>query len=495
VGTVFRDKRIKALVVRYSGMRGDTNHPADIDRMRPYGRRINEEIVELDDLQCRMRRVGTSNLTEIMDDYDLLPVHNFRYGSHPDTEKINSEVWEQWFTQGLPDGCWYGCTMSCSHAVEGYELKTGPYAGNRVMVDGPEYETVAGCGSNLGIFEPWAIVELNFYCDTYGVDTISFATSTAFAMECYEMDLIDKEVTGGLELTFGNAEAALEVLHQMARGEGIGVIIGQGVRRMKQLFAEKYGADPLLLQDIGMENKGLEFSEYVTKESLAQQGGYCMTNKGAQHDEAWLIFMDMVNKQLPTFEDKAEALHYFPMWRTWFGLNGLCKLPWNDITPADNAETDEPAKVPEHVENYVNIFSGTTGREVTKEDLISMSESVYNFQRVFNIRLGSGLREHDNCPYRAMGPVTETEYKSRSERYDKQLKDLAGLDPEAMTTKEKMAALRSYREEQYERLIDAVYERRGWTCQGVPTPETLKRLKIDFPEVVEVVEPHLNGAS
>ncbi len=105
-----------------------------------------------------------------------------------------------------------------------------------------------------------------------------------------------------------------------------------------------------------MENKGMEYSEYMTKESLAQQGGYGLTNKGAQHDEAWLIFMDMVNNQIPTFEDKAEALHYFPMWRTWFGLNGLCKLPWNDIEPADNALTDEPAKVPEHVANYVGAL-------------------------------------------------------------------------------------------------------------------------------------------
>jgi aldehyde:ferredoxin oxidoreductase len=492
VGTVFRDKKIKALVVRFAGMRGDTNQPDDMERMRPFGKRINKEIVELDDLQCRMRRVGTSNLTEIMDDYDLLPVHNFRFGSHPDTRNIDSTVWEEWFTQGLPDGCWYGCTMSCSHAVDGYTLKTGPYAGDKVMVDGPEYETVAGCGSNLGIFEPWAIVEQNFYCDTYGIDTISFATATAFAMECYEMGLIDDTVTGGIKLNFGNAEAALTVLHQMAKGEGFGAVIGQGVRRMKGLFADKYGADPQILQDIGMENKGMEFSEYVTKESLAQQGGYGMTNKGAQHDEAWLIFMDMVNKQLPTFEDKAEALHYFPMWRTWFGLNGLCKLPWNDITPANNAETNEPAKVPEHVENYVNLFIGTTGRQVTKEDLITMSEGVYNFQRVFNIRMGSGRREQDAIPYRAMGPVTREEYESRAERYDRQLTESVGIDPSGMNVDEKIASLREYREDQYEQLLDAVYKRRGWTTQGVPTLATLERLKIDFPELIEVVEPYLD---
>ncbi len=491
IGTVFRDKRIKALVVRYTGLRADSNDPADIKRIRAVGQRINKEIVELDDQQNRMRRVGTAHLVEIMNDYDLLPVHNFKYGSHPDAAKISSKVWEKIYTQGIPDACFYGCTMACSKGVDQFCLKTGPYKGQLVTVDGPEYETIAGCGSNLGIFNPADILELNFYCDAYGIDTISFATLTAFIMECYEAGILDKEKTGGLELRFGNAAAALELLHQMARGEGFGLIAGMGVRAMKDYFVEHFGADRAFLEDIGMENKGMEYSEYVSKESLAQQGGYGMTNKGAQHDEAWLIFMDMVNNQIPTFEDKAEALHYFPMWRTWFGLNGLCKLPWNDIEPADNAFTDEPAKVPEHVENYVALFSGITGQEVTKEDLITMSERVYNFQRVFNLRMGSGRREHDRIPYRSAGPVTVEEYESRAERYDKQLRELLGLDPTTMSTQEKIAALRRYREEQYSRLQDAVYKRRGWTRDGVPTLEKLHELGIDFPEVVEVVKAHL----
>ena len=94
----------------------------------------------------------------------------------------------------------------------------------------------------------------------------------------------------------------------MGQGRGFGKTVGLGIRRMKKLFAEKYGQDPRLLNDIGMEAKGMEYSEYVTKESLAMQGGYGLALKGAQHDEAWLIFMDMVNKQIPAFEDKAEAL-------------------------------------------------------------------------------------------------------------------------------------------------------------------------------------------
>jgi aldehyde:ferredoxin oxidoreductase len=195
---------------------------------------------------------------------------------------------------------------------------------------------------------------------------------------------------------------------------------------------------------------------------------------------------------MPTFEQKAENLHWFPMWRTWFGLNGLCKLPWNDVMPEGNKQTKEPAKVMAHVENYAKLFYAVTGRKVTVDDLILMSEKVYNFQRVFNLRMGYGTREHDTVPYRAVGPVTKEEYESRSERYDKQLKEKLGMDPTGKSTEEKMAALRKYREGEYEKLKDAVYKRRGWTPNGVPTVEKAKALGIDFKDVIELLKRHEN---
>ncbi|MGQ9846735.1 MAG: aldehyde ferredoxin oxidoreductase family protein [Bacteroidales bacterium] len=489
IGTVFRDKKIKAIVCKIPGVKGNLNNVADLDAIIERGRRFNKEIRELDDKQNQMRTKGTAHLVEIMNDYDLLPVKNFKYGSHPDAAKISSEVWKSYFTQGIPDGCWIGCSMSCSKGVDNFELKTGPFKGKKVLVDGPEYETAAGLGSNCGIFDPEHILEANFYCDVYGICTITFGTLTAFLMECYEYGIINKERTLGLELTWGNGSAVLEMLHQMARGEGFGKIAGMGTLKLKQMFIEKGWGDAQLLNDIAMVNKGLEYSQYVSKESLAQQGGYAMTNKGPQHDEAWLIFMDMVNNQIPTFEDKAEALHYFPMFRTWFALQGLCKLPWNDIEPENNHLTDEPAKVPEHVDNYVTIYNAVTGNNIDKFELIRQSERVYNFQRIFNIRRGYGTRKYDAQPYRAAGPVTKEEYESRAERYDNQLRTLVGINPEGMSTEEKMKALRQYRENRYEQLLDAVYKRRGWNKNGVPTIEHLKNIKMDLPELIEVVAP------
>ena len=485
-GTVFRDKKIKAIVAKFSKMTSDINHPADPNMLKAVGRTYTKEIKTLDPQQNQMAIVGTTHIVNVMNDYDLLPTNNFRYGSHPDGQNLGREVYRKKFDPGF-DGCWMGCPVACSHTIKDFKLKTGPYKGQSVWVDGPDYETIAGCGSNWGIFDPEFVIEVNFYCDTYGLDTISLGTSVAFVMECYEMGLIDNEATGGLELRFGNKHAALELLHQTASGEGFGAIVGQGIRKMKDIFARDFGANLDLMRDIGMESKGLEVSEYVTKESLAQQGGYGLALKGPQHDEAWLIFLDMVSKLMPTFEQKAEALWWFPMWRTWFGLNGLCKLPWNDIVPEDNNASQEPAKVMKHVQWYAEYFSAVTGIEATPDALIKMSERVYNFQRIFNLRQGFGTREHDILPYRAIGPVTAEEYESRYDRYDEQLRELGILDPGGKRTEEKLKALRRYREQQYEKLKDAVYKRRGWTQDGVPTLEKVKELGIDLPEVLELI--------
>ncbi len=487
-GTVLRDKKIKAIVVRYSDTGADSNGVANMELIRKAGKRINYDIATYDASQNDMRGTGTPYLVEIMDKFELLPVKNFRFGHHEDSHKVAGDIWKPMFDKRGPDGCWYGCSMSCAHAVAEYTLQTGPYQGEKVFVDGPEYETLGACSSNPCIFDPGQVLEINFYADTYGIDTISLGNSIAYAMECYEYGIINKEITGGLELTWGNFEATMELIHQMSRGEGFGVVVGQGIRSMKKVFAEQYGGDPQLLKDIGMEVKGMEISEYLSKESLAQQGGYALASKGAQHDEAWLIFMELVHKQLPTFEAKAEALHYFPMWRTWFSLHGLCKLPWNDIIPESNRTAKEPAKVPEHVENYTLLYEGVLGEKIDIDGIILQSEKVYNFQRLFNLRLGFGTREYDYPPYRAMGPVTKVEYESRESYYDQWLQEEAGIDSTGLTIEERMAVLRKFREERYEKLVDAVYKRRGWSQNGIPTLETVKRLGIDFADVVELIQ-------
>ena len=117
-----------------------------------------------------------------------------------------------------------------------------------------------------------------------------------------------------------------------------------------------------------------------------------------------------------------------------------------------------------------------------------MSERVYNFQRIFNLRMGFGTRKHDDVPYRSVGPVTKEEYNSRSNRYDTQLREKMNVDPESISTEEKIRVLRSHRESEYEKLKDAVYKRRGWSGEGIPSLKKIKELGIDFPDILSVIE-------
>ena len=492
LGTVLRDKKIKAILTKVEKFDGVSNNPADSVTLAKVGTKLHREIRDLDRYQCNMRAVGTVHLVEIMDEYDLLPTENYRFGSFPKASKLYSQNFYKLFTKIIPDGCWHGCTMACAKTVDHFTVMTGPYKGEKVTVDGPEYETV-GCGSNMSIWDPLWVLEFNFYCDTYGLDTISTGTSIAFYMEMYEYGILNKKRCDGIELCFGNAEAVLEVIHRIAsgdKGEFIS-IASKGIRRVKDWLIKNNWGDIGIIEDCGMESKGLEYSEYVTKESLAMQGGYGLTLKGPQHDEAWLIFMDMVNNSIPTFKDKAEALHYFPMWRTWFGLNGLCKLPWNDVEPSNNPKTDDPSKVPEHVQNYVDYQNAVTGWNVDKEELILQSERCYNWQRAMNVWLGRGSRKDDWIPYRSMGPVTVVEYISRRERYDKYLNEKIGISEEKiekMKIEEKIKIIYDYRQDQYQKLSDAVYYRRGWTPNGVPTPNKMKKLGFTDPKMLKILK-------
>ena len=493
-GTVLYNKNIVAIVVKRTKFSGLENDPADFATIQKAGASLHKRIHDNDDKQCKMRAVGTAHLMEVMDDYTLLPVNNYTYGRHKDIDKVSSTSYTKLFTQGMADGCWYGCSLACAKAVDHFPLQTGPWKGKEVVVDGPEYETAAGLGSNVGVFDPLWTIEANFYADHYGLDTISLGTGIAFICECYELGLISKENTKGLELNFGNKKDIMELIHRIAHGtDDFAVACGKGIAEAREYFAKNYGADMEVMKKIGMECMGLEASEYRCQESIAQWGGYFLTLKGPQHDEAWLIFMDMVNKQLPTYEDKAEALFYFPNFRLWFSLQGLCKLPWNDIEPEDNGlrhKGIEAAKIPEHLQNYLDIYTAITGKPLDREGLILQSEKVYNFERIFNLRMGKGTSEYHHAPDRGLGPVWEDEWNERPDYFDGRLKEF-GVDIEGLSVKEKIALLQKYRRGQWQELKMAVYKRRGWNKNGIPTLETVKRLGLDYPDVVELLQKHL----
>jgi aldehyde:ferredoxin oxidoreductase len=494
-GTVMQHKGLKAVIVRSSASKLKGNHPLDSGGVRQAGADLKRVISKMDPQQLRLASWGTPVLIEYMNKFHILPVNNYQYGNHPEANTVFADVFlEKYFSKNVPDGCYHGCNLACAKGAEDVTLAMGPHAGSRVGIDGPEYETAAAV-TCMGIFDPQFIMDYNWYCDEYGLDSISMGVSISFLMECVQRGYLTADEIG-YDLSFGNKEGADRLLHETARGEGFGTVCGQGVHRAKRWVAERYAAksgepyESILseLDKFGMEVKGLEFSMYITKESLAQQGGYGFALKGPQHDEAWLIFIDQVHKEIPTFEMKAKALKWFPLIRTWFNAVGLCKLPWIDVRHPDAAKTENPAQNMPTLNYYAGYLNATVGTEKGVEDILEDSERLQLLQKLINLRQGKGTREYDQIPLRAMGPVFINEYEARAEYYDAWLEEQAGSGslPEEMEAKHGM--LMELRQKAFQQLCDSVYQEKGYTPEGVPLPETLERFALLDEQALELLK-------
>jgi aldehyde:ferredoxin oxidoreductase len=484
-GTVMRFKGLRGIVARCSLPRANGNNAIDTEGVRQAGSMLKAVISKSDPEQLHLSAWGTTVLSEYMDKFHLFPINNYQYGQSTESSKLFAKVFlDSYFSKKIPDGCYYGCNLACAKGAENVELTRGPHAGRKVSIDGPEYETV-GAVSCMGIFDPHFVMEYNWYCDEYGLDTISTGVTIGFFMECFERGFLDADDIG-YELTFGNIKAADRLLHELASAKGFGKIAGQGVARGKKWVAEKYsvrndaeeGAVMVELNKFAMEVKGLEFSMYISKESLAQQGGYGFALKGPQHDEAWLIFIEQVQKELPTFEHKANALKWFPLIRTWFNATGLCKLPWIDVRNPEAAGTDEPAKNLPTLAHYVNYYNATTGSNKKLEEILDDSERLYILQKLINLRQGKGTRASDQIPLRAMGPAYFNEYESRADYYDVWLREQLGANEFPTTPEQRHKLLMEKRAEAYQQLCDIVYEKKGFTSEGIPKRETVLKFAL-----------------
>ena len=481
-GTVMRFKNLMGIIVHSDKSRSKKNNPKNYEIVKKAGSALAKVIKQEDPKQLHLASWGTPVLVEYMNKFHILPINNFQSGQDERSKTVFSEVFlNKYLKEKKPDGCYFGCNLACAKGAEEVTLIRGPYAGQKVGIDGPEYETV-GAVTCLGIFDAQFIMEYNYYCDEYGLDTISMGVSAAFLMECYQRGYLKKEDIG-YDLTWGNIDAIDLLLHETASGEGIGQICGSGILQAKEWVAENHAEktgipkDEVLveLNKFAMEAKGLEFSMYISKESLAQQGGYGFALKGPQHDEAWLIFLDQVHKELEGFEMKTAALIWFPLIRTWFNAVGLCKLPWIDVRHPEAAKTENPAQNMPTFDLYIQYLNSTTGSDKKIDDILHDSKRLHLLQKMINLRQGKGTRDYDTIPLRAMGPAFPDEYSIRKDYYDEWLKEHqkdGEVIPELI--KDRHAMLVKKRKEAYRMLCDSVYEAKGYNNNAVPLWKTLK---------------------
>ncbi len=491
IGSVMRDKKIRAIVVLASHPQGDNPYGAvDWDRVKRAGARLHKVIKEVDPQSLKMHRKGSAGLITFMSkpEYQSLPVNNFQAGSDPRAHQICGKFYaEHLFEHKGMDGCFPGCNLQCTKG--GWvTLVSGDHKGERVWVDGPEYETAAGFGSNLGIWNAEFIMEANWHCDNYGIDTITTATITAFLMECFQRGYLMKEDADGLELAWGNEADALAFIHRLAHGETeLARAAGRGMPELVEWVigqhAARTGSDPRTdLELFAMQTKGLPFSFYRTHRSLSMQASYAAASDiGAHHAAAWLIKVDLLGA-FPTFEDKAASLITYPRVRLGNDNMGVCKLPWVDVFNPDSARVQNPEMHinPASQEIYAEFFNGMLGTDLTWQEIFEQTDRDINLQRVMNAMLyGRDTGSQDWIPDRAIGPTDDHLYEAEKEYNDGEVAKILvkALDEvRTMPIPDKREILMKHRKEELRRLIGVYYEKRGWNESGIPAVDTLKRL-------------------
>lgn len=375
MGAVMGSKKLKAIAVR--GTQGVDI--ADPEGVRDIARWLRNEVKEKPGLQ-RLQEHGTDGSLMGFNQQGGLPTRNFQEGAFEGAERIAGEAMTETILAGR-DTC-YACPVRCKRQVE----VQGRYDVDPVY-GGPEYETAGALGSSCGVDDLEAIAYGNQICNAYGLDTISTGVTIAWAMECFERGLLSSEDTGGLELTFGNAEAMTTLVEQIARREGFGDLLAEGSLRAAREIGrgtEKYV----------MHAKGQEVPMHEPRVKFALDLGYATLPTGADHnhnihDVAYAMegaAMDDI-RSLGVLEplppdvlgpEKVRLAKYHIDWRIFWNCLGLCDfMPYSRVQMRD-------------------LVQGVTGWNTSLFELEKAGERALAMARVFNYR--EGLTAADDVP-------------------------------------------------------------------------------------------------
>jgi aldehyde:ferredoxin oxidoreductase len=363
------------------------------------------------------QREGLMNVMEYANAAGILPSYNFKDASFSRIGQINGDTMLDSYKIG--DSACFSCPMCCGNICL---VKQGKYIGT--VVEGPEYETCAMLGSNLGIDNFAAVLHAAQACDEYGIDTISTGNLIGAVIEGYEKGVISLKDLDEQPITWGDEEAIFELIRKIAHREGIGDILADGSLRVIETWPEM---DKLILQV-----KGLEQSAYDSRAGASMALAYATSDIGAHHTRAWTIAKEIELGQDWSDEEKVELVIYHQTLRPLFDMLGVCRLPWIELGLNE--------------QHYERFYSSVTGQEVTLAELLEKSNRIYDLTRLINTRLGMS-RADDTMPHKVHSAPVQT-------------------GPTAGQVIEK---------DDFERLLDLYYQKRGWDSNGVPAAGLEKR--------------------
>ena len=405
VGAVMGSKNLKAIVVR-----GGKDLPiADLDGLvdeagKAYSYMSNHQYFRM------WQREGLMNVMEYANSAGILPTHNFKDASFSRIGSINGETMLRSYKIG--DSACFGCSMNCGNICL---VKQGKYMGT--VTEGPEYETCAMLGSNLGIDDFAAVLQGNSLCDEYGMDTISTGNLIGALIEGYEKGIISLEDLDGEPIAWGSADAVLEMIRKIAYREGVGAILADGSKKVIEKWPE--------MDDIVLQVKGLEQSAYDSRAGASMALAYATSDIGAHHARAWTIAKEIEQGSNWTDEEKVDLVIYHQGLRPLFDMLGVCRFPWIELGLNEL--------------HYEKFYSLITGNEMKLPELLEKSDRIYDLTRMINVKLGMGKKD-DSIPYKVHSSPIQT-----------------GATAGKVISKD-----------DFERLLSLYYKKRGWDENGVP---------------------------
>ena len=258
---------------------------------------------------------------------------------------------------------------------------------------GPEYETLAALGSNCGVGDLNAIVRANALCNAYGLDTISTGATIAFAMEAFEAGIIKIADTDGIDLRFGNAEAMIQMIHQIAGKEGLGHLLAAGVK----IASENIGGGS---EHFAIHVKGNEIAMHEPRIKFGLGLGYTISPIGAEHmcnmhDTSYTKSIEFLKPLgiLKPLEvnllnsEKVRMFTYHTIWRHFLDSAVLCFfLPWK-------------------MNQVLEAVKAATGWDTSLWELMKIGERVVTLAQLYNAREGLGT-DQDKLPSRFFQPLS-----------------------------------------------------------------------------------------
>ncbi|KAA0269766.1 MAG: aldehyde ferredoxin oxidoreductase family protein [Anaerolineales bacterium] len=440
MGLVMASKNLKAVVVRGKKKPTLANSKA-LAALNKTGPKILPDNPDMPGLA----EEGTATVVLFQNTIGSLPTRNYNEGQFEHCEDISGTRMKETVLKDR-DTC-YACVVRCKRVVE---IKDGAYRVDP-KYGGAEYETLGTFGSYCGINDMAAINLANQMCNEYGVDTIAAGATIAFAMECFEKGVITKEQAGGLDLKFGNADAMLKALEMMLKGEGdLGRTLGMGSERAAKKWGN--GADEFLITV-----KGAEAPAHMpqAKRSLAliyAVNPFGADHQSSEHDPYYeegvadlnlnrlkLLGLGTPQPGYSLTEEKVRFAYLTEVFYSMLDSVELCQFvfgpAWTLYGPAETVE----------------MINAVTGWGMTVDDLMAVGARRLNLFRVFNAREGLN-RNADKLP----------------KKFFKQLQGTGPTAGIALTHEEVDSALNAY------------YKFAGWTNDGIPTRETLKKHDVEW---------------